>query len=356
MSAVTPPVHGGLDAAELRSLGLDPADVLDFSASLNPLGPPLGVAEALATVDPSRYPDRWSDELVTAISNTEGAPREQVFIGNGSSELIHLLARAHLKPGDCAIVLEPTFGEYAAACEAAGASLRRFVAGEAQGFRWNFEDACPLVEVEQPRLVYLCNPNNPTGTYLEEASVRQLAEAVGDAGLLILDEAYRAFVDGPWESRPLLDLDNVVLLRSMTKDYALAGLRLGYLLGSEQTVERLRGTQPSWSVNAAAQAAGLAALQDRTHLDRAREVVRKSKAYLTGALNEIGLEVAPSAANFLLVKVGNAAVVRRALLREGVAVRDCTSFGLPQYVRIGVRSPEDCRRLVEATRRVLGHG
>ena len=121
-------------------------------------------------------------------------------------------------------------------------------------------------------------------------------------------------------------------------------------------MERLRGIQPSWSVNAAAQAAGLAALQDRTHLDRAREVVRKSKAYLTSALNEIGLEVAPSAANFLLVKVGDAAAVRQALLREGVAVRDCTSFGLPQYVRIGVRNIEDCRRLVEATRRVLGHG
>ena len=241
-----PPVHGGLDAAELRDLGLDPAGVLDFSASLNPLGPPPGVAKALATVDPSRYPDRWSDALVRAIAEREEAPRGRVFVGNGSSELIHLLARAHLRPGDCATVLEPTFGEYAAACESAGASLRRFVAAEARGFRWDVGQACALVEAEQPRLVYLCNPNNPTGTYLEEASVRRLAEAVGGAGLLIVDEAYRAFVDDPWEPRPLLELGNVVLLRSMTKDYALAGLRLGYLLGPERTVERLRGVQPSW--------------------------------------------------------------------------------------------------------------
>ncbi len=356
METVTPPVHGGLDAAEIRGLGLDPAGVLDFSASLNPLGPPPGVMEAMATVDPSRYPERWSDTLALAIAESEGMPRARVFVGNGSSELLHLLARAYLRPGDRATVLGPTFGEFEAACQSVGVLPRQVVAFEAQGYRWDVGDVRRLVEAEQPHLVYLCNPNNPTGVYLQEAGVRQLAEAVGDGGLLIVDEAYRAFVDDPWESNPLLQLGNVVLVRSMTKDYALAGLRLGYLLGPERTMENLRRVQPSWSVNVAAQAAGLAALRDRAHLDRAREAVREAKAYLVEALRDSGLEVAPSSANFLLVKVGDGAGTRQALLREGVAVRDCASFGLPEHVRVGIRKLEDCRRLVEATRRVLCNG
>jgi histidinol-phosphate aminotransferase len=356
MGIVTPPVHGGVDATELRGLGLDPTDVLDFSASLNPLGPPPGAVKALATVDPSRYPERWSDTLALAIAESEGTPRDRVFVGNGSSELLHLLARAYLRSGDRATVLGPTFGEFEAACQSLGVSPRNVVALEAEGYRWDIGEACLLVEKEQPRLVYLCNPNNPTGVYLEETDVRQLAEAVGNNGLLILDEAYRAFVDDPWESNPLLPLGNVVLLRSMTKDYALAGLRLGCLLGPKDTVEFLRSFQPSWSVNAAAQAAGLAALLDRPHLDRAREAVREAKTYLAKALRERGLEVVPSSANFLLVKVGDGAGIRQALLHQGVAVRDCASFGLPEYVRVGIRKLEDCRRLVEAARWVLGDG
>lgn len=206
----------------------------------------------------------------------------------------------------------------------------------------------------RPSVVFLCNPNNPTGVYLREDEVRSIAEALPGSGLLALDEAYAPFVQEPWDSTPLLPLGNVALLRSMTKDYALTGLRLGYMLASEEIVGRVRRFQYSWSVNAPAQAAGIAAIADREQVEKGREAVREGKEYLWGMARSLGLECLPSAANFLLLKVGRAAEIRRQLLtRHKVCVRDCASFGLPEYIRVGVRTTNDNRRLADALRQVL---
>jgi len=357
------PVHGGIRPAQLRELGLKPEEVLDFSASVSPLGPPQGLWEALGQVDLTAYPDPDCLELREALVQHLSVPQsehlqineENVLVGNGSTELIHLLARAYFSPPragttNAAFLLTPTYGEYAGACQLAGAALSGQEARRDQGFRWDLSEACRrIAKQEKPSLVFLCNPNNPTGVYLQQPEVEVLAEASSQSGgLLVVDEAYLNFVPERWDSLALLECDNVVLLRSMTKDYALTGLRLGYSLGSVEVTARLASLQPDWSVNGLAQVAGLVALADADYLPRAREEVNQCKEYLTGRLSELGFTVPPSSVNFLLVEVGDGAGWRDRLMRRGLFVRDCTSFGLDAYIRIGVRPFADCQRLVSA--------
>ena len=197
--------------------------------------------------------------------------------------------------------------------------------------------------------MFVCNPNNPTGVYLGLEEIEPLTEAAAACGaLMVIDEAYLSFVNDSWDSTGLPALDNVVLLRSMTKDYALTGLRLGYAIASENVIADLQAFQPDWSVNGLAQAAGLAALADTEYLPRARQAIDQAKSLLSDRLDRLSLTVHPSAANFLLVNVGDAGVWRDKLMRLGLFVRDCTSFGLPEHIRIGIRSMADCQRLIEA--------
>lgn len=348
------PVHGSIGPSELRRRGLDPARVIDFSASVSPLGPPPGLWEALRLVDLTTYPDPECLELREALSSQLGIGPERILVGNGSTEIIHLLARAYLpspagRPGNSVVLLNPTYGEYLGACRLAGASIFNLNASPSTGFRWDLPEAQAHIAAQQPALVFVCNPNNPTGVYLPEPDVAGLADAAGLAGgLLVLDEAYLNFVDNPWDSRSLLQRGNVVLLRSMTKDYALTGLRLGYALAAEAVIARLAAFQPDWSVNSLAQAAGRVALADTDYLPRARQAVSQSRRFLTERLTALDFPALPSSANFLLVPVGSGTMMREQLLQRGLVVRDCTSFGLADCVRIGLRSLPDCERLAAA--------
>ena len=171
----------------------------------------------------------------------------------------------------------------------------------------------------------------------------------------MVDEAYASFVDGRWDPAPLLEIGNVVLVRSMTKQHGLPGLRLGYMVAPARIMREARRFQHTWSVNAVAQAAGLAALDDPDHVEEGRRVVKAAREYLVREIRGLGLACAPPSANFLLVEVGDARAVRIELLRHHrVCVRDCTSFGMPGHIRIGVRGMWDSRRLVDAVRDVLG--
>ncbi|MCH8297100.1 MAG: histidinol-phosphate aminotransferase family protein [Chloroflexi bacterium] len=353
-------VHGSINVRELRALGLNREDLLDFSASISPIGPPEGVWEAIRSVDLSAYPDPECLELREAICRhlstpSRELPIERVLVGNGSTEIFHLLARAYLSDragragGGSAMLLTPTYGEYEGACRLAGAVVLNLDADLSDGFRWDIGAACSLISDKEPDLVIVCNPNNPTGVYLDRREVEALAGAASDAGsLLVVDEAYLSFVENPWDSLGLLDRANVILVRSMTKDYAQTALRLGYALASEDVVSRLRDYQPDWSVNGLAQKAGISALEDAGYLPRARDAVFRAKKYLSTELTALGLEVPRSEANFILVKVGDAPKWRSLLLSKGMVVRDCTSFGLPEYIRVGIRSMADCQRLAAA--------
>jgi histidinol-phosphate aminotransferase len=339
--------HGGVQTADLDGIGLKASEVLDFSTSLNPLGPPPAVREALATLDPSRYPDPECAVLRRALSERLGIDPARILIGNGSTELIHLVVRLFVHRGQRPVAFAPTFSEYERAVEAAGGHVYSWTATPQRGFRWALRNKPGVLDRVRPPLVWLCNPNNPTGVYLSRDQVLQIVTSL-TSGPLLLDEAYAGFVERPWSSLDLTAEGRAVVLRSMTKDHAIPGLRLGYMIAHADVIHAAAQLQPEWSVNAAAQAAGLAALGDESHVEAGRRVAREAKAYLCEALRSLELDVHEGAANFILVRVGDAAGVRRQLLEGGIAVRDCSSFGLPDFIRLGMRPLPDCHRLLEA--------
>ncbi len=342
-------VHGALDHAELAALRLDPHRLLDFSSNVNPYGPPTGVAEALAALDYGAYPDRSCFQLRRAIAEHHGCDPDEILVGNGSNELIHLLARALLQPQNSALVVGPTFGEYARASELAGATVLVWRACEEHGFRIEHAPIVDIIRRRRPRLVWLCTPNNPTGVTISVEGVAAIRTACGEAcSYLIVDRAYAAMLrhDVPDAMRAADMLPFVIQLCSLTKLYALAGLRLGYLVAQQDVIARVAAYQPTWSVNSAAQVAGLAALGDREFVPRTLPQLWQSSKQLRTELCALGLVVLPSMLPFMLVHTGNGASTRAALLQHGCVVRDCASFGLPAYVRIAPRRPEENRILV----------
>jgi histidinol-phosphate aminotransferase len=328
-------------------MGVSSAGVLDFSASLNPLGPPAAVREALAGFDPGHYPDPACTELRAALADRLGVASEQILVGNGSTELIHLVVRLFVHQGQRPIVFAPTFSEFERAVEIAGGHAYPWTASAQRGFRWALRNKPAVLERVRPPLIWLCNPNNPTGTYLPRESVESIASGLSE-GPLFLDEAYVGFVDTPWSSLDLTRSGRVISLRSMTKDYAIPGLRLGYLVAHPDVVAAASEIQPEWSVNGAALAAGVAALRTVGYVEEGRRLAAEAKGFLCEALTGLGFEVVPSAANFMLLRTGDATRLRLALLQRGIAVRDCTSFGLPNFIRIGMRLMPDCEALVGA--------
>ncbi|MBA7712129.1 Histidinol-phosphate aminotransferase [subsurface metagenome] len=260
-------------------------------------------------------------------------------------ELIRLIALTYFRPRDSVLILEPTFGECRVACQIVGAGVVKQWGREEENFAPRIEETVNLIRQRHPRGVFICNPNNPTGQYLAKQEVGRILDACGD-GLLILDEAYIAFVDENWSSLGLIHRGNVVIVRSMTKDYALAGLRLGYAVAHEEIISALRRVCPPWNVNAVAQKAGVIALDDTEYLERCKREIRQAKQFLISGLYRIGFTLVPSDTHFFLVKVTNASNFRTALLRRGILVRDCTSFGLPEYVRIAPRTMPECQRLI----------
>jgi histidinol-phosphate aminotransferase len=339
-------VHGALDFAELEHLGLAPEDVLDFSVNGNAYGPSPRVWEAMARVPVDRYPDREALSLRRALSGHLDIAPERIMVGNGSMELVWLAALAFLRPGDTVLILDPTFGEYQRVARLMGARLHTCTAQPEAVFRLDPNAILEALQQLNPRLAFVCNPNNPTGTYVP---VEVLATWVAAAPhtLFVIDEAYLTFAAGA-PSVLALQADNVLVLRSMTKAYALAGLRLGYAVGQPDVLGVLRRVRPPWSVNALAQAAGVAALTDVAYLECSLAQLQQAKQRLVQDLHSLGLVPVPSATHFFLLKVGNAAACRQALLQRGIVVRDCTSFGLPAYIRIATRLPEENTRLLTA--------
>ena len=325
--------------------------LLDFSVSSNPLGPAPRVVAAARAAAIGRYPESESATLRAAIADRLELPPERVVVGNGSAELIWLIALAFLERGDRALVVGPTFSEYERAARLMGAAVTEYRAGSGDEYRPDVRAVCQTILAAQPRVTFVCNPNNPTGSYLTREECETLLAVT--KGLLVLDEAYVAFAESAWDVRPLLRDDRLVVLRSMTKDHGLPGLRLGYALGSPATVQALQWAQPPWSVNAVAQAAGLAALAEDDHVARGRATALLGKAHLAAGLRALAGGVVPSAANFFLVDTAEAASLTSMLRREGVYVRDCTSFGLPRHIRLAARPRHECDALLAAFRRVL---
>jgi len=336
--------HGG------HHSNLPPGDLLDFSANINPFGPSPRIWPAMQAVDIARHPDPRATPLRHALAAHNGIDPTALLVGNGAADLIYQLATAYVRPGDRVLIVAPTFGEYVAAAAMMGAEVISHRLRHApEGFYLDIERLVHDVQRHQPRLLFLCSPNNPTGTYYLQSAIEELLDAAPHT-LLVLDEAFVNFVAEHyrWQATDLLERPNLLVLRSMTKDYALTGLRVGYAMAAPPIIAALEKVQPPWAVNALAQAAALAALEDEVHLYDTLAQLAQASTTLRTAFVGAGFAPLPSAVHFFLLPVESAAAWKATLLERRILVRDCTSFGLPRYIRIATRSVSDNSRLLDA--------
>ena len=275
--------HGGLIQAELTELGLKPEDIIDFSVSTNPFMPPPGIRDVISSSPIERYPDSTSAALTLKLAERHGLPAEAIVVASGTTELIRAVALACLRPRDKVIIIEPTYGEYEPAVRLSGGKILHLRAQEAAGFVPDIAAVINMISTYRPRALFLCNPNNPTGILLPEYDIERITASLGDT-LLVLDEAYMTFIEAGWSSLDLSNRANVVIMRSMTKDYGLPGLRLGYAVTGSAIARYLRKVLPPWNVNAAAQAAGLAVLDMDDYLAETVRRTMEAKEYLVAEL------------------------------------------------------------------------
>jgi len=356
LNKIIPCSHGGIDFTEIENMGFSTESILDFSVNCNPFGPPSGIYEAMGSASIDIYPDSESSVLTQALSAKLGIPSDNILAGSGSTELIRLITTAYFGLGDTVLIPQPTYGEYEIASQIVGAKVLKQSALVRPDLYIDVNETVELIEYNHPKGVFLCNPNNPTGQYFSQENVEKIISATGE-GLVILDEAYIAFTENTWNSLNLLNFENLIILRSMTKDYALAGLRLGYAVANIPVISVLKRIRPPWNITSISQNAGLFALKADSYIEECGRKIQEAKGYLTRELINAGLSPLPSQTNFFLVKVGKSTEFRQALLRKGILVRDCTSFGLPDYIRIAPRTIPDCQKLVSAIidLKVKGH-
>jgi len=354
VNEIAPCIHGGVDYGELKENGIALDAVLDFSVSSNPFGPPPGIREALSTVSIENYPDSEAGELKQKLSEKLNVVSGNLLVGHGSTELIRLVAIAYFDSGDKVLIPQPTYGEYEIACRLVSARVFKQPMLKEMNFRLNISETEDLIRQHRPKGIFLCNPNNPTGQYLAKEDFERILSVAEDS-LVVLDEAYVAFTENAWKSLDLVDRGNLIIIRSMTKDYALAGLRLGYAIASGSIISSLRRVRPPWNVNIAAQNAGVVALNNDDYLGESWIKIREAKDFLVKELAGLGLSPLPSQANFFLVEVGDAGKFRQALMKKGILVRDCTSFGLPHHIRLASRPIGECQKLIEAIQVVRGY-
>lgn len=346
--------------------GMPHAAALDFSVSLNPLGPPAVVKEALHNgLDGlRRYPDPDARVLRDAIAAAEHIPVNAMLPGNGSAELIPLLITA--RSARRVLIIAPTFGEYEWAARHAGAEVVVAELSESDGF-----DPARL-QPQWPRLlqdvdlVFVCNPNNPSGTLASKRHVLELRDACAASGaVLVVDEAFIELTDDPSGASVAQEASrdaHLIVLRSLTKSFAVPGLRLGYLVAAPETVEAARAQQQPWPLNSLAVDLGARLVGQAAYLAQSRTALSAWRAELVARLYAIpGLRVFPSATNFLLCKITDAhsdsSTVCEWLQRRGITVRNCDSFqGLEpgRFIRVAVRHSDDNRRLIAALREALG--
>jgi len=329
--------------------------VTDFSSNVNPLGPPKSVLEALkdGLWRINHYPDLAGRDLKKHLAEHVGVSKENIALGNGSTELIKNLCEAFVDPDDIVIIAEPTFSEYGVWCDWAGANVQRVYADSSDGFKVNIDE---IVEA-QANAIFLCNPNNPTGVLTEDIPL--LLERTGRSTMVFLDEAYIEFTNAKSAYSLVEEYPNLVVLRSMTKFYTLPGLRLGYAVACEELIQELEGVGVPWNVNALAEVAAISALKDKEFSKASLEHLEKEKDYVHGGLKDLGLPVLPSRANFFLFNLRDfgitAADLKKKLLEKSLLIRDCASFnGLDEYyARICVGKHEDNKRLIDEMRGIL---
>jgi histidinol-phosphate aminotransferase len=343
---IAPDVHGAIDYAELESYGIQPYEIIDFSANVNPYGPSPAVGEAVIQAPIHRYPDREALALRRELASRLSLSMDRIVVGNGAAELLWLTAFSFIQAGDPVLIIGPTFGEYARCARLMGAQVEILRAEADADFQVSLHAVERMLAKMHPCLIFICNPNNPTGSVIAPDQIGWWARSYLQT-LFVVDEVYRPFAEGI-ASVLDLGLPNILSVNSMTKDHAIPGLRLGYIAGSVELIRAIARVRPPWNVNAAAQAAGIAALSDGTHALSSLKTLRQDKQLLLSGLQTMDLYPVSSATHYSIVDVKDGAAFRHHLLQKRILVRDCASFGLANYVRISTQRPEHNQALLAA--------
>ncbi len=364
IKGLTPCVHGGKVWEAEKKSGLAREEIMDFSSNINPLGSPQKALEAIKNNlgQIPVYPDSTSTKLRESIAaNFKGINPNNVVVGNGSTELIYLFAETFLEKDDVALIPAPTFSEYENAVRKAGGKPRHLKLPN----DFCIEPNIFTGDIKDAKMAFICNPNNPTSILTpHDTLIEIIEEALEKDVLVFLDEDFLEFVD---EEKKLSLIDkvndypNLFVLQSFTKVYGLTGLRIGYGIASEEIIKLLSNAKIPWNVNCLAQAAAVAALNDREHLKKTRELIRTERSYLTRELKRVkSFKQYPADSNFIFIDVRESgftsAQFKEKMLEQGVLIRDCSSFrGLDEYyIRVAVKTRQENERLLEAFAKVVG--
>lgn len=353
------PYQGGKPISEVaREFGLDEAKIVKLASNENPLGMPDSARKAMAQVaDAGRYPDGNGFELKAALTAKYGVPAEWITIGNGSNDILELAARAFVQTGQSVVYAEYSFAVYPLATQAVGA---RSLVVQAKDYGHDLDAMLAAIE-QDTRLIFVANPNNPTGTFIPGEQVEAFLERVPSHIVVVLDEAYTEFLSAEQQYDSIAwvaKYPNLLVSRSMSKVYGLAGLRIGYGIAQAGITDLLNRIRQPFNVNAFAQAAAIAALADDDFVTRSAQMNADGYRQLTAAFDEMGLHYVPSSGNFVLVKVGDddgaGARVNLALLKQGIIVRPVGNYGLPQWLRISIGLPAENAACIAALKKALG--
>jgi histidinol-phosphate aminotransferase len=349
------PYQAGKPIEELaREHGLQPERIVKLASNENPLGMPESARAAIeaALGELGRYPDSNGFELKAALSRRLGVPPEWITLGNGSNDILEAAAAVMLAPGRSCVYAQHSFAVYPLATQARGA---RAIVVPARDYGHDLDAMLAAIDADT-RLVFVANPNNPTGTFVEAGPMAEFLARVPRHVVVVLDEAYNEYL-APELRHPSVDwvrrFPNLLLSRSFSKAYGLAGLRVGYGVAQAELTDLLNRVRQPFNCNSLAQAAALAALADEAFVARSVEVNRRGMAQVTAAFDGLGLRYLPSHGNFVLVHVGDGAAVYQGLLKRGVIVRPVANYGLPQWLRVTIGLPEENDRFVGALREVL---
>jgi histidinol-phosphate aminotransferase len=352
--AIAPYLPGKPISELARELGLNEADIVKLASNENPLGPsPLALAAAQdALFDMALYPDGAGFALKAKLTTKWNMAANQIVLGNGSNDVLDMVARAFLSPGTSAVYAQHAFAVYPIATQTVGA---HGIAVPAKNYGHDL-DAMLAVIRDDTRVLWIANPNNPTGTFLPWADVEAFLERVPPQVLVVLDEAYGEFLP-PVErcdtTAWLARFPNLLIVRTFSKAYGLAGLRVGYGLGSAEIIDLLNRVRHPFNLNAPALAAAEAALDDVDFLARSHALNTAGMVQLAAGLSALGMDVVPSKGNFLLVKVGDAARINTELLKRGVIVRPVGNYGLPEFLRVSVGLAGQNARFLDALKACL---
>ncbi len=239
IARIKPVFHGGVNFMQGALPIVKQNVTMDFSTCCNPYGPGKTIRSAMNKIDAGHYPDPNSRQFVNLLSHKLRVPASRIITGSGSTEVIRLATHAYFGPGDTVVIPSPTYGEYGLACAIVNAGVVKYAISEHSNFQMDCDAFISFAKPHKPAGIFLCNPNNPTGQYLSMNDVKRILDSFPDT-LVVLDEAYIAFTTGAWDSRSLLARNNLLIVRSMTKDFALAGLRLGYAMACEDIIENIK--------------------------------------------------------------------------------------------------------------------